>query len=269
MKGLFHSLDNRTEMRTFPKTTAVIASLALLLMAGCGAVLVNEGSKQEPLTDGLRNPSESKPKANVSAEQKVISNFEDGSTNMNPKLFGDPSGHWNAFAGTGNTVNNPFVVSGGANGTSMAAHLFGTLINKGDGSYPAFTLQGMFKDSGTYDASNFQGIRFYYKCPASDKATARRFNISIPATLPTSNGGTCTDGCYNHYGADLSPTGDWSLISYAFGDLKRQSGWGSPVNPPDFTEHLKEFKTIEWSHNSGNTAGSYPIDFWVDEVEFF
>src|SRR5579883_46703 len=259
----------KTGMPTIHKTFAVSAFLALLLFMGCGAMLVNEGSKEEPLTDGLRNPAENKPKVAVAPEEKVVSNFDDGSTNMNPKLFGDASGHWNAFGGAGNTINSPFVVSGGANGTPMAAHIFGTLVNKGDNSYPAFTLQGMFKDSGTYDASNFDGIRFYYKCPASDKATARRFNISIPATLPTSNGGTCSDGCYNHYGADLSPTGDWSRITYAFGDLKRQSGWGSPVNPPDFTEHLKEFKTIEWNHNTGNTAGSSPIDFWVDEVEFY
>jgi hypothetical protein len=241
-----------------------------VLAAGCGAVLVNQGSKNEPLTDGLRNPADLVAKVNVPADQKVIDNFEDGSTNMSSKLFGDGgAGAWNAFASAGNTLTTPYVVSGGANGTAMAAHISGTLVNKGDGQYPSFTLQGMLKKSGTYDASMFEGIRFYYKCPADDKAPARRFNVTIPATLPSSGGGTCSDQCYNHFGADLSMTGDWVQKTYSFSDFKRQPGWGSIVTPPDFTDHLKELMTIEWNHNAGNTAGTYAIDYWVDEVEFF
>ncbi len=243
-------------------------SLAALL-AGCGAVLVNEGTKNEPLTDGLKNPSDMVAKVNVPADQKVIANFDDGSTKMSPKLYGDNEGAWNAFASGGNSLTTPYVVSGGAKGTAMAVHIYGTLVNKGDNQYPGFTLQGMFKQSGTFDASNFQGVRFYYKCPADDKCPGHRFNITIPATLPTSGGGTCTDQCYNHFGADLSTAGDWTQISFAFSDLKRQPGWGSIVTPPDFTDHLKEFKTIEWNDTAGNTAGTYAVDYWVDEVEFF
>jgi hypothetical protein len=241
----------------------------LLFFCGCGAVLVNEGSKAEPLTDGLKDPSQVKAKVVVSSDQKVVSDFEDGSTQMNPKLYGAVGGSFSAFSFGGNRVNNPFVLAGGANGTKMAAHLFGTLLNKGDNQYPAFSLQAKFTDKGTYDASAFQGIRFYYKCPADDQATGRRFIVPISATLPGSAGGTCSDGCYNHFGADLSPTGDWALKTIAFSDLKRQSGWGSMITPPDFVDHLKELVSLEWDHSSGNTAGSYNIDFWVDEVEFF
>lgn len=240
----------------------------VLFLGGCGAVLVNEGSKNEPLTDGLKNPEAAQVKIKVPDEQKVIGDFENGSTSMNPKLFGDPSGMW--YIESGANVNMPFVVPGGANGTKMAVHVSGTLHNKGDNSYPAFALQGLFKSTGYYDASNFDGIRYYYKCPADDKAPTRRFNVPIGQTLPTNNGGTCTDGCYNHFGYDLSPTGDnWKLITLNFKDLTRQSGWGSPVAPPDFTDHLKEIRFIEWTHNAQNTAGDYPIDYWVDEVEFF
>jgi hypothetical protein len=55
----------------------------------------------------------------------------------------------------------------------------------------------------------------------------------------------------------------------AFADLKRQSGWGGPVVPPEFTEHLAEIMGFEWSHSSGNVAGTTGVDFWVDEVEFY
>ncbi|HVZ81485.1 MAG TPA: hypothetical protein VHE12_11920 [bacterium] len=243
--------------------------LTLLFLAGCGGVLVNEGAKNEPLTDGLRDPAALAAKVDVPADQKVIGNFEDGSTNMNPKLFGSGSGTWSAFGTGGNTIGNSWIVEGGANGTGHAVHIFGTLVNKGDNSYPAFMLQGALKSGGRLDARMFQGIRFYYKCPATDQATTRRFNMPIPATLPASNGGTCTDGCYNHFGADLSVTGDWTRKSFDFTDLKRQAGWGSPITPPDLVDHLKELTNLEWSHNSGNSAGTYAIDYWVDEVEFF
>lgn len=254
---------------TFRQNVLLLSSsLFLAFFAGCGGVLVNEGSKGEPLTDGLRDPADLAAKVDVPADQKVIGNFEDGSTNMNPKLFGSGSGTWNAYA-SGGTIGTPWIVDGGANGTGHAAHIAGTLTNKGDNTYPAFMLQGMMKKGGALDGRMFQGIRFYYKCPATDQATARRFAMPIAATLPTSGGGTCSDGCYNHFGADLSMTGDWTLKSFSFSDLKRQSGWGSPVTPPDFTDHLKELMNLEWSHNSGNSAGTYNIDYWVDEVEFF
>ena len=256
-------------MLLLKKPFYILGLFASVLLTGCGAILVNEGSKEEPLTDGLKNPAAMQPKVNVPADQKIVGNFDDGSTSINSKLYGAGGGIWSVFAGGGNTVNNPYVVAGGAKGTAMAAHLFGTLVNKGDNTYPSFTLQGKLKQSGYYDASAFSGIRFYYKSPSEDKAPAQRFKFTIAATLPTSNGGTCADGCYNHFGADLSTAADWELKSYSFSDLKRGSGWGSAVIPPDLVDHLKEVVGLEWSHDSGNTAGSFPIDYWVDEVEFF
>jgi hypothetical protein len=55
----------------------------------------------------------------------------------------------------------------------------------------------------------------------------------------------------------------------AFSDLKRAPGWGSPVTPPDFTDHLGKIIDVEWVDGSGNNAGTYKIDYWVDEVEFY
>ncbi len=239
------------------------------LLAGCGAVLVNEGSKNEPLTDGLVNPENSQPKVVVAPEQKIIGNFEDGSVHMNPKLYGSTNGAWSTNTYGGNTINEVFVTAGGANGTKMAAHVFGKLVNKGDNTYPAFLLDGKLKPTGYYDASPFKGIQFYYKYPAGDQAPSRRFAISIAPIMPSSAGGTCLDGCYNNFGYDLASKGEWTLVTLPFANLTRQPGWGNTITPPEFTEHLKEILGIEWTHNAGNTAGSYNIDYWVDEVEFF
>ncbi len=250
----------------FPKSFLLLG----LLTAGCGAVFVNEGSKVDYLAEGLKDPATSKAKLVVPADQKLIGNFEDGSTRANPKLYGsNGEGSWAAYSFGGNAANSDFVVSGGANGTLKAAHLFGSLVNKGDNSYPSYTLTAKLKSAGLYDASAFSGIRFYYKCPPTDTTLFRRMAIPIAPTMPSSAGGTCSDGCYNNFGYDLGPTADWALKTVAFTDLKRAPGWGSPITPPDFTDHLAEIMDLEWGHNAGNTAGTYKVDMWVDEVELY
>jgi hypothetical protein len=83
-------------LKTIP---ILISSLVVVLLAGCGAVFVNKGSVQEPLTDGLANPEQNRPKIAVPHEQEVIGNFDDGSTSMNPQLYKAPSGTWSMFTG--------------------------------------------------------------------------------------------------------------------------------------------------------------------------
>jgi hypothetical protein len=57
-------------------------------------------------------------------------------------------------------------------------------------------------------------------------------------------------------------------VTVSFKDVKRL-GWGSPVAPPDFTDHLNQIIDIEWTHNTQNTPGKVTVDYWVDEVEFY
>jgi hypothetical protein len=244
--------------------TAVVS-----LLAGCGAVFVNEGSKDASLARGLANPEAGKPKPTIPKDERVISNFDDGSKNINSKLFGGADGSWSTITFGGNSISQDFIESGGANGTKMCAHVTGTLKDLGNFVYPDFTLQGKFKSSGYYDASSFSGIQFYYKCPSDDNAMKRRFSIGTAPTLPGSEGGTCQSDCYNHWGAYMDPANDWVFKSYKWEDLKREAGWGSPVTPPDLTDHLKEFIYIKWSHGGDNHAGTYKINYSVDEIEFF
>lgn len=254
----------------FSRVSFAFLSVAVIsLMAGCGAVFVNEGSKNAMVAEGLSNPNKETTKVNVPADQAVISNFEDGSKNANPKLFNSSTASWSTLTWAGNAINSDFVVAGGANNTKMAAHVFGTLTDKGDAKYPEFDLQCTFKDKALYDASNFSGIKYYYKCPPDDQGIKRRFCIAIAQTLPSSDGGTCTDNCYNHFGANLKPAVDWVLSSYSFADLTREQGWGGPVTPPELIDHLKEFIYMKWVHAANNAPGTYNINYWVDEVEFF
>lgn len=240
-----------------------------LFLAGCGVVFINPGAKNASLLVGLKNPNAvAAKKIDVPHEARVVCNFDDGKKSASDKLFGGGGGMWLAITFGGNTIDAEFIADGGANGTPKAAHIYGKLTDKGDKVYPSFDLQGKFKDSGYYDASNFTGLSFYYKCPATDQALKRRFKVGSAPTLPGDQGGTCTSGCYDNFGADLSPSSDWIKKTYAFVDLKRE-GWGAPVTPPDLTDHLKEFISFSWSHSANNTAGTYNIDYWVDEVEFY
>jgi hypothetical protein len=67
----------------------------------------------------------------------------------------------------------------------------------------------------------------------------------------------------------MESSDEWQLKSYAFTDLKRESGWGSPVMPPDITDHLAEFINLQWANSGMNLPAKYTVDYWVDEVEFF
>lgn len=240
-------------------------------MAGCGAVFVNEGSKNASLAEGISNPGGTQTKkANVPKEGRLVINFDNGAKAVNPKIYGGASGDFMAFSFDGNTTNNDIIGDGGANGTPKAGHVYGTLVDHGNAKYPEFDFQLKFKESGNYDATPFSGIKFYYKCGNGDKAIKRRFAIGTAPTLPASDGGTCSDQCYNHFGLDLGPTGgEWVQKTLSFADAKRESGWGAPVTPPDLTDHLKEFVTIKWAHSANNAAGTYTIEYWVDEVEFY
>ncbi|HVZ79316.1 MAG TPA: hypothetical protein VHE12_00795 [bacterium] len=256
-------------MRSWCLAFGFLLAASVLFFQGCGAVFINEGSKNASLTEGLSNPAANPPKkVAVPREARVVNDFESGGKATNSKLFGGGGGMWLAITFGGNTLNADLGAAGGANGTPKAAHIYGNLTDHGDKVYPDFEIQGKFKDSGFYDASNFTGIQFYYKCPATDQALKRRFKVGTAVTLPPDQGGTCSSGCYDNFGADLSVSPDWTKKAYAFTDLKRE-GWGAPVTPPDMSDHLKEFINLTWAHSANNAAGTYAIDYWVDEVEFY
>jgi hypothetical protein len=142
-------------------------------------------------------------------------------------------------------------------------------VDTGDFTYPSIVLQGKFHPQGNYDAALFNGIRFYYKCPQSDKAHRRRFAVAIAPTVSTAEGGSCLDQCGNHFGANLDPAQDWVQLTFKFGDLAREQGWGSSVDPPGLADHLQEMMYIKWEHGANNVKGVFAMDYWIDEVEFF
>lgn len=216
----------------------------------------------------------------VRIPDNVIDNFEDGNNIMNTNLRGASAGTWTNYGTAGQAVlnTNNYILSntvGGTNATLVAAHLLGTLVDPGNGSYPEATLQGRFNKAPYYDASSFTGIRYLCYIGTADTATKRRFKVPIKHTVPTSNGGDCATNCWDHFGLNM-PTvkGTWVQQTMIFATATRE-GWGSPIIPATFTgTNLQELIGLDWSE-SLNNCQSIPspcnavIDFWVDEVEFF
>jgi hypothetical protein len=246
--------------------TLILASFFAVFLAGCGAVFVNEGSQNAFLAEGLKNPDKP-PKPQLSRASRLMGDFEDGTTSMNPKLYSSNEGSW--MATNGSEILSGFIAAGGANGTTRAAHLRGMVVDTGDFSYPALVLQGKFHANGNYDASLFIGVRFYYKNAPDDKAHRSRFSVAIAPTVSSSEGGSCLDQCGNHYGANINPSAEWTQVSYKFGDLAREQGWGATVTPPGLPDHLQELVYLKWEHGANNVKGTFMMDYSIDEVEFF
>lgn len=231
-----------------------------LLALGCDAVRV-------PTTANYQGSSDYR-------QQLVVDDLEDGDTTINPNLLNSSGGNWGTltWGDPSNVVNNPFVVAGGAGGSSFAVHIYGTLTDNGDGQYPSFALQCRLNTGSTYDASFFTGVRFDYRAGTSDNANIRRFFITLPELAPLADGGSCTGAtgqCGDYHGIfyDPPPT-SWTKQALAFSSLT-QEGFGISPSPADLDGNKDHLFWMQWNHGGGNVAGSYTIDYWVDNVEFY
>ena len=159
----------------------------------------------------------------------------------------------------------------GVSGSSQCAHIYGTVTDPGNGSYPAMLLQ-VFLHAGAstaFDASFFSGVKFYFKTDGTDNAGTRSFSIPTDGTNPSPQG-TCSTNCYDHFGVNLSATGgNWQVISLDFTSLVR-AGWGSPVSPAALVgDNLKRFRMLQWQEGNNNVAATITTDFYVVEIQFY
>jgi len=226
----------------------------------------------------------------------VISNFESGSTDMNPALQGSSSGYWldNTYPSY-NVINSMFVVSNtvpdATDSSKYAIHIYGTLTDKGDCTYPAFELQGNFKNdpSSPYlDISSFTGIQFQMNIGADDTCPQRLFGVGTAETVNGIAGGTCTpaSNCNNDFWSGTpgsnGPYGGvggsgWSIYSYTWAQLQPNPYYGPVLNPTTLSgTNLTTALCLLWKFGANNngqtTCGgpvmTYTVDFWIDNVQF-
>ena len=193
----------------------------------------------------------------------MIDNLDDGDGRI---LMADGrQGPWHVFndQNGGNQqppFNGPFVAqSGGANNTPMAAHTTGNGYQYGGIGFDLNNTTNMPESSSShpYDASAYNGIRFWAK---GDNAKLR-VELAQRSFVPTDRGGSCSGTCWNVYGsraleAQGQVTGTWKQYTIPFSSLQRDDGSTSPAFDPSSLMGVS-FK---------NEGGSF--DFWIDEVEF-
>lgn len=246
---------------------------ALLLLAGLGC------SGKVPPIAAILPPSLPPLPANY------IDDFEDGDLNINPRLTNSLNGFWANT--TYNQTTQTFLVTAPvpSNGSVNAIHLFGTYIDPGNSSYPAFQLQAYLRNDGNfYDASSFTGIMFDWNCPTystaggvttGDNSNQRFFCLAVDRTTPPSQGGGCSGTpipCYDHFSFSLPDTaGLWTSQNITFlgypsvpNSMYSQNG-SYTMLPSD----LQQIIFLLWTNRSNNVAGNYRAEFWVDNVRFF
>jgi hypothetical protein len=221
-------------------------------------------------------PTNFQPPAANSPSPMVI-NFEgSGSavTTVNPNLAeaGTPNGkvYQPGTVGLLPGGSAMTIVSTGTAGVTQSLHVYGEvtgtqlqltiLLDPGSPAVPP-------NPGGLYNASLFTGVKFYMMVAGDDTTSPKFFSIPIAQTMPTTNLGTCSTGCYDHFGYSYGSTnGQWQLLTLDFSSLKRQ-GYGSAITPSTLTgTNLEQFVQLQWQENSTGTSNA---DFWIDEVQFY
>lgn len=227
-----------------------------------------------------------------------ISDFESGTTGLNPHLPGVTSSmFWRSttYGGTAaspNKVNTIFVVPNtvpdAMDSSSFAIHVFAPLLATGIGNgYESDQLICPLYDAATrtyFDASAFSGIQFLINIQADDTNTDPVFQIAIdqtepPPALQGAAGGTCLAGseCNSHFQISLSSAvtvhNAWQPVSVLWGGFNPAFA-PNPITPTPvyLTDHLNRIIFLQWAF-SNNVLGTIPpvvtyTDYWVDNVQF-
>jgi len=214
----------------------------------------------------------------------MVINFESG-LSVNPSLA-EANRPGNVVQTPGNIVINggtAIQASPGAANTAQCLQISGSVTDLGNAAYPSIQLQIPLDTAGTkfYDASLFNGVKFYIKVMGSDTAGKRSFSIPVAQTQPTSAGGDCdkppfaappstNNPCYNDFANSYNSTnGVWQQMVFPFSSFTRGS-YGAAITPTTLSgANLQQILMLAWSESNNNVKGIINVNFYVDEVQFF
>lgn len=148
----------------------------------------------------------------------------------------------------------------GAQGTEYGAQTFGEGFQAW-GAGMAVAINNDFDGSCPYDASAYDGIRFWAR---GNRGV--RFMVATRSTVHVDDGGTCdptTDPemlpCEDHYGVFMELTETWTEYIIPWTDLDQQM-WGKDGGAFDPGLVMQ----LEWQ-----ATDPEPFDFTIDEVQFW
>jgi hypothetical protein len=195
---------------------------------------------------------------------ELIDNMEDGNQNI---LINDGrTGAWYTANGKGgsadplpaSTIKMPLLDdTTGSPGSKHGFHF------KGDGgtewgAMAAFDFLVASTPKLPYDAGTFKGITFWVKGSA---AVSIQVRVPLKDTTADANGAcmATTNGCENHFAAQLDITTSWQHVSYAWADFQQDPAWGyhTTFKPAQ----LVSVQFVVPIDVSG-------ADFWIDDIAF-
>ena len=122
-----------------------------------------------------------------------------------------------------------------------------------------FNLDESGSTRSPYDLSPFGAVRFYYRTVGID-TNELRFVVLQSATTPTTEGGTCSAECYDHFGVFLAPATDWTELTLPLDSSTfAQEGWGATA-----TWTPAKSLAMQFTVKAGNSAA---FEVWVDQIE--
>lgn len=196
---------------------------------------------------------------------KAVGLIADGEDNSNQiARIQNRGGYWYTFvddAGSsvvpeaGKTGGVFRMTPGGAQGTQYAARMTGTV---GSGNRVYVGMGFNFVDpKSAYDASKYEGIRFWAKRGPGSATTVR---LKVPDAATDPDGKICTE-CYNDFGMELTLKEEWDDYVIPFSVLKQERSWGSP-----HTDKIDSSKLYGVQFQFNQPGQSF--DMWLDEIEF-
>lgn len=215
--------------------------------------------------------------------------FNSGGTNINPGLTNFLAGGqgWTSFVASPVTQLLPFVGCYGY-ASPFGARLMATFTEPG-GVYNSASLSAnLYTGTNTnvfpvpstatyYDMTPFTGVDFWFRVDVMTASLALFVPTSntTPAGVNLNGDGSCGGTCWDHFVNYMTPysNGVWTHKTIPFSAFTR-GGWGpaslAPCSSTVFDACNKaKVMQLQWAAGSGGVAGTYNVDFTVDNVMFY
>lgn len=182
----------------------------------------------------------------------LIDDMEDGDINI-LNLSGR-SGSWYTFSDkTGNQALIVALLNPMRGASTRAMETSGQgFVTWGAGM--GFSLNQGGATISPYDASSFQGVRFFGR---SSKGAAL-ITIQIPTTQTDPKGGICSgDGCYHNFAVQRMFTGEWTDFVIYFSEFEQD------LKVTTTTIDRAHLYAVEFL-----SQPNAPFDFFIDDVAF-
>jgi hypothetical protein len=225
--------------------------IALAAALGLGAGCIGVSQKPPAAAGGVAAAPVKRCKKTHVAPDGKMDDLEDGNSQV--LVSGGRDGYWWSAANSNGSSIEMAPDDPGYGGSQLAMHASGDTISPGE--WGAQLGVNFVSKGVVYDASKYVGVAFKAKVGAKSTRNLR-FNIGDADTHP--DAGICKD-CWNHFGKDLTLTGDWKEYQILFASTEQRPGWGNPRPPAIRPDKLV---SLVWDIPAGVS-----FDLWVDDVE--